>query len=216
MRLNFQVLHREGDMRYSLVRVRENAESIAFYDGHRQEKSNTASKFDRIFDTRIRKIKWAAGKAIRFPPPSCLSGLELWRNVYNFATILIPTVLTAPRFFAGEVEFGVIAQASYAFDRMNDALSAFVANFDSLSSLSAQTERLITLMDTMKRIEEENTNSLRDKSKIEHSRVQPPIVLRMEQLHFKTPGGEQLIASSQDLILHEGRTNPSKRHEMPF
>lgn len=41
MRLRFDSLEREADFRYSLVRVRENSESIAFYQGEGQEAANT-------------------------------------------------------------------------------------------------------------------------------------------------------------------------------
>ena len=36
--------------------------------------------------------------------------LSLWQNAYGYATILIPSLLTAPRYFRGEIEFGVISQ----------------------------------------------------------------------------------------------------------
>ena len=126
--------------------------------------------------------------------------------MYSFATILIPSLLTAPRYFAGEVEFGVIAQATYAFDRMNDALTTFIDQFEQISGLSAQTERLVTLVELMERSAKDDTaNELSGPSKITRDRVQPPYVLQIEQLNFRTPGGEQLIASDQNLILHEGR-----------
>ena len=40
--------------------------------------------------------------------------LALWTNFYQHATYLLPSILTAPRYFAGEVEFGVITQARAA------------------------------------------------------------------------------------------------------
>ena len=36
--------------------------------------------------------------------------LALWTNFYQHATLLLPSLLTAPRYFAGEIEFGVITQ----------------------------------------------------------------------------------------------------------
>ena len=114
-------------------------------------------------------------------------------------------MLTAPRYFAGEIEFGVIAQATYAFNRMNDALAALVNNFSDISGLSAQTERLVTLIDLMEKLEEDSMGSSgKDTSRIQRSIVQRPNVLNIEQLNFKTPGGGQIITSAQDLVLQEG------------
>lgn len=43
-------LLREADFRYSLVRLRENAESIAFYRGEAQEAAEVGARFDRLID----------------------------------------------------------------------------------------------------------------------------------------------------------------------
>jgi putative ATP-binding cassette transporter len=43
-------LQREADFRFSLVRIRENAESIAFYGGEAVEKGDTNRKFNRVVD----------------------------------------------------------------------------------------------------------------------------------------------------------------------
>lgn len=39
-----------------------------------------------------------------------LAGLNLWQNALSYATILLPAMLLAPRYFAGDIEFGVVSQ----------------------------------------------------------------------------------------------------------
>jgi len=43
--------------------------------------------------------------------------LSLWQNAYAYATILLPSLLLAPRYFKGEIRFGDISQAAFAFGR---------------------------------------------------------------------------------------------------
>jgi putative ATP-binding cassette transporter len=47
--LNFYQLKREADFRFSLVRIRENAEAIAFYRGEAQESRQVGGYFDEVF-----------------------------------------------------------------------------------------------------------------------------------------------------------------------
>jgi vitamin B12/bleomycin/antimicrobial peptide transport system ATP-binding/permease protein len=51
MRLNFERLKKEADFRFSLVRVRENAEAIAFYQGEDYESDRIKGRFVEVFDT---------------------------------------------------------------------------------------------------------------------------------------------------------------------
>jgi ABC-type uncharacterized transport system fused permease/ATPase subunit len=48
IRLHYESLQREADFRFSLVRIRENAESIAFYGGEHVEERFTKQKFQRV------------------------------------------------------------------------------------------------------------------------------------------------------------------------
>lgn len=50
MNLNFMQEKKEADFRYALVRVRENAESIAFYGGEKNEKQVLLDRFKRAFE----------------------------------------------------------------------------------------------------------------------------------------------------------------------
>ena len=58
VRLNFEQLKREANFRFGLVRIRENAESIAFYQGENQEESQVKFRFDDVFDNFRRLILW--------------------------------------------------------------------------------------------------------------------------------------------------------------
>ena len=50
IRLNYESLQKEADFRFSLVRVRENAESIAFYQGENVEERETDRRFESVID----------------------------------------------------------------------------------------------------------------------------------------------------------------------
>ncbi len=41
--------------------------------------------------------------------------LSLWQNAYAYATILLPSLLLCRRYFAGEIRYGDISQAAFAF-----------------------------------------------------------------------------------------------------
>ena len=76
------------------------AESIAFYGGEAKEKGAAEDRLDSLVGYAKRKIAW-------------MGGLSLWTNFYSYVTMLIPPLMTAPRYFAGELEFGVITQVIF-------------------------------------------------------------------------------------------------------
>ena len=82
----------------------EHAESIAFYNGAPREAATAVGRLASLILTARQRVAWAGG-------------LSLVSNYYSYITIIMPSLLTAPRYFAGEVEFGVITQVP-------DALSA--------------------------------------------------------------------------------------------
>ena len=75
------------------------AESIAFYAGEAQEAFGASARLTGLIVLTRSKVAWMAG-------------LSLWSNFYSYATILIPPLLTAPRYFSGELDFGAITQVN--------------------------------------------------------------------------------------------------------
>jgi putative ATP-binding cassette transporter len=141
MGLHFLALRREADLRFQLVRAREHAESVALYRGAARELAAARAKLADAARTLLRKIEWGRN-------------LALFTNAYEFATFALPSLIIAPRYFAGEVEFGVVTQAGYAFRTVQGALNIVVGRFEQLSGLAAETERLERLLTMLDAIED--------------------------------------------------------------
>ncbi len=127
--LNFQQLRREADFRFSLIRIRENAEAIAFYRGEARESAHVIDRFGELFRNYNKRLK-------------CTLGLNLFQYAYSFVTYILPSLIIAPRVLSGELEVGRVVQAAGAFTAMLSALTIFVDNFETLSGFAAGIERL--------------------------------------------------------------------------
>jgi len=88
--LNFIKRKCEADLRFSLVRVRENAESIAMYDGGNTELSGSRGLLKKMIENNVQVI-WA------------MFGFEMFQNGTQYLTGLLPVLLVAPQYLAGEV-----------------------------------------------------------------------------------------------------------------
>jgi putative ATP-binding cassette transporter len=131
--LAFDRLRAEANLRFCLVRVREYAESIAFFRGGQAE--------ERVATRRLRALLAVARRQI-----VAERSLAVFQNVYEYATFVVPSLAIAPRYFAGEVEFGVIAQATLAFNVIRSAIAFFVTNYAALSEFGAVCQRLCSVV----------------------------------------------------------------------
>lgn len=126
---NFYQLKREANFRFSLVRIRENAEAIAFYRGEAQESWQIGQRFNEAFSNYNRLIR-------------AQLNLNLFQYGYSFMTIILPSAIIAGRVLSGELEVGRAIQAAGAFTAILSALTVIVDNFESLSRFSAGIDRL--------------------------------------------------------------------------
>jgi putative ATP-binding cassette transporter len=130
--LHFIQRRREADFRFGLVRLRENAESIALYHGERQEKNHLQELFGRLFANATQVIRWSLG-------------LNFFYYGNSFLAMVLPTLIIAPRVLSGELEVGRIVQATGAFSAILGALTLLLDNLDDLSRFAASVGRLETL-----------------------------------------------------------------------
>ena len=129
--INFEQLKREANFRFGLIRVRENAESIAFYGGEKQELQQANNLFTDVFDNFNRLIQWQLY-------------LDIFRNSYEFITFALPSIIIGQRVLSGELEIGVITQAGTAFAVILSSLTVIVSQLDRLTEFAAGINRLST------------------------------------------------------------------------
>jgi putative ATP-binding cassette transporter len=133
VQLNFERLRKEADFRFSLIRVRENAESIAFFRGEATEGREISKRFSSVVANAYNLI-------------GTQRNLDFFTASYNYLTWILPVVVIAPEYMAGNVELGVVQQAAAAFSHVLDDLSLIINEFEGLSEFSASIGRLHQLV----------------------------------------------------------------------
>jgi putative ATP-binding cassette transporter len=136
IRLNFLNEKLNANYRYALVRVREYAESIAFYRGERVEGQTLRHGFAQVignaWDIIHRSLKFLG-----------------FNFVVTQTAVVFPFILQAARFFSKQISLGDLIQTAQAFGRLQDNLSFFRNIYDSFATYRATLERLAGFDDTI-------------------------------------------------------------------
>lgn len=183
--LNFQQLRREADFRFALIRIRENAEGIAFYRGEKREGAHVRERFKALFENYKRLLRRTLG-------------LNLFQYLYSFLQYALPSVIIAPRILSGELEVGRAVQAGGAFAAMLSALTVFVDRFELLSQFAAGIERL----HSFKRVLDAE-NRAPDPHQAWIERVESP-ALELEKVTLQTPNHERTLVTDVSLDVKSG------------
>ncbi len=127
--LNNQQLKKEADFRYELIHVREYADSIVLLRGERKQRGRLMLRLEILVDN-FRAIV------------SVNRNLGLFTTGYNYLIQLLPVLIVAPSYIRGEVEFGVVTQATMAFTTILGAFSLIITQFAAISTFAAVVNRL--------------------------------------------------------------------------
>lgn len=137
--LNFIQQKMEADFRYAMVRLRETAETVAFYNGAPQEKKILGTRFQKLVVNTVYIIK----------KQKQLSWLT---NSYAQIAIIFPFVVAAPRYLSKSISLGGLMQVANCFGKVQESMSYFVDVYSSLAEWMSCVERLLTFDDHMKSI----------------------------------------------------------------
>ncbi|MBD1840284.1 ABC transporter ATP-binding protein/permease [Coleofasciculus sp. FACHB-501] len=190
VRLNFEQLKREANLRFGLVRIRENAEAIAFYRGEEQESNQVKHRFLDVFENVKRLLVWELN-------------LNVLTNAYEFIPFVLPALVVAPAIFAGEMEVGKVSEAQGAFVRVFFSLNVVVARFQQLTTFGAGINRLYTFAQFLEQAEADRASDEQpriqtvsaDRLAVEHLSLQTPNYQRtlVEDLSIELPAAQGLL-----------------------
>ena len=134
IRLNFLNERLTASYRYSLVRVRDNSENVAFYRGEQVENAGLMGRFAAVIANT-----WAiVFRSLKF------QGFNL---VVSQIAVVFPIIIQAPRFFARQITLGDVTQTANAFGQVQGALSFFRLAYDDFAGYRAVMNRLTGLLD---------------------------------------------------------------------
>jgi len=186
VQLTFDQQRYEADFRFSLVRLRENAENVAFYGGEARELDTFLSRFARVVMNwwgiikRRKKLTW-------------------FTTGYGQVAVVFPFIVAAPRYFDKVIQLGGLMQISSAFGQVQESLSFIVNSYTEIAQYQAVVQRLSGFRTRM------------DEIAADRAAVQPIEIERsgagvaVETLDLDLPDGRPL---RQDIALAAGPGKP--------
>ena len=171
--LNYLQQKLEADFRFSMVRLRETAESEAFYNGAAKEESFLSNRFMTLLRNTLFIIK----------KQKQLSWLT---NSYAQIAIIFPFVVAVPRYLSQNISLGGLMQIANCFGKVQDAMSYFVDVYASLAEWQSCAERLLSFDKHIAAIEKET-----EKKSGSLVREETPDRLRLTDVTISVPAMDE-------------------------
>ncbi len=189
IRLSFLNERLNANFRYSLIRLREYGESIAFYRGETVERADLGTRFGEL----IRNTWAILFRSLKF-------------QGFNFsvsqAAVVFPFIVQAPRLLSKQITLGDVTQTAQAFGQVQDALSFFRSSYDEFASYRAVLERLSGFLDMT-----ESTKRLASHARVRSAGDR----LELASLTVRTPTGARRREGSEPRAVAGLRADHSRR-----
>ena len=182
--LNGENFQYEANFRYALVRIRDNAESIAFSRGENQELSLLKQRLAQLMQNLNSIISWEGN-------------IELLTVAYYNSIFIIPFLFLGPLYFNGQIDLGTVTQASMLCFQLSAAFAVIIRRFDTLSSLVAVVNRLATFAEVLSE-RKDKAKSVSTIEQVEDNRF------ALESMTLQTPDGEQTLIKDLSISVGAG------------
>lgn len=178
----------EADFRFGLARIRENAQPIALLHGETAERGRLKELFKGV-------TKGWHGQTVT------LGNMMVFSATYSVLSAAFPILVAAPRYIAGVITLGVLMQTAQAFQQTVGALSWPIDNLARAAEWRASVERVLSLQDALRRLDEEVCAS--DGGHIVVERSDSHRSLRFQSVTIANPDGT-VVVKHFDLEVQRG------------
>lgn len=182
IRLNFANEKLNANYRYSLIRVKEYAESVAFYAGEKVEKNLLYKQFRAV----IQNMWDIVFRALKF------SGFNL---VVSQISVVFPLLIQVGRYFEKQIKLGDLMQTLQVFGKLHSNLSFFRNTYDSFAEYKATLDRLTGFHYSVESAQKQSKTNITDH----------PTDVIFQHLSVKSPMGKTLI-KDLNLTLTQGNS----------
>ncbi|HJU32076.1 MAG TPA: ABC transporter ATP-binding protein/permease [Hyphomicrobiaceae bacterium] len=132
----------EGHFRFAMMRIRDNAESVALMNGARYEQA-VLGRFYETVVARWMAIVWQHGH------------LTWITNSCGPLKPIVPLLFVAPKYLSGELTLGQVTQLAAAFVEVQIAISWVVDNYNRVAEWYASARRVMDIVDACDAIDPE-------------------------------------------------------------
>lgn len=136
----------EGYFRFGMMRIRDNAESVALMDGGRYEQA-VLGRFYATVVARWMAIVWQHGH------------LTWITNSSGPMIPIIPLLFAAPKYISGDLTLGQVTQLAAAFVQVQIAISWVVDNYNRVAEWYASARRVMDIVDACDAADAEATGA---------------------------------------------------------
>jgi putative ATP-binding cassette transporter len=136
IRMNEERYTREANFRYSLVRISDNAESISFYSGEKDERKIVNRNLQKVLST----LKTLSFANARLTWIACGHG---------WLVVILPVLVALPGYMQGKLDFGGLMIVVGAFNQVQLSLRWIVENFSRIADWHATLHRVVTFRDAV-------------------------------------------------------------------
>lgn len=185
IKLNYDQQRYEADFRFSLVRLRENAEEVTLLAGEPAEEERLRDRFANVIKnwhdimSRTKKLTFLTAG-------------------YSQVAIIFPFLVVSPVYFFGTLTLGGLMQISQAFSQVQSALSFFVTAYSNIADWKAVLDRLAGFEESI-----DWAQKLSDTAPRVEFISEGGGTLHVEQMAVGLPNGEEIVHLS-DLVIAPG------------